>query len=272
MTKQEARRNLKDVRNRLKGLRADVRRNESAERRYLKAAKKMKPGGGRNKGNSFERVVAHKIVTAFSKAGFDFDDRDCYRTPSSGGHRYAKHEDPGDLVIAPKLLKVFPYSVECKDQKSLELYRFFIPFSRHKSSWPEHQFLAQALAAAKLKKRLAPMLVFKYASKIWCAFPCPIMTYPPSMTFLYPDQYSERAHWQLTLLSRFLKRHAELMKKIGHSKFVQAPADERASDIHYRAHCEPIEDVVDKKKAKKVKSSYKDGDYGKLADFIMQRK
>jgi hypothetical protein len=210
MTKQEARRSLKTIRPKLKSLRADLRRLEREEIQCCKAAKKMKPGNGRQKGNSFERDVAKTIVRIFQKAGYNITDEDVYRTPSSGGHRYAKKEDPGDLVISPRLLKLFPCSVECKDQKALELYRFFIPFSLHKSSWPEHQFLAQTVAAAKLKKGLVPMLVFKKHSKVFCAFPSPIMLFPPALDFQY-----EGERWQLCLFRRYLKKHIALYERMG---------------------------------------------------------
>jgi hypothetical protein len=248
MNKKEARQRLhRIIRPDIKACRKKLRQLESEEKKLLKTSKKMKPGGGRNKGNAFEVLVAKKIVHAFAKAGFKFDNTDCYRTPSSGGHRYAKHDDPGDLVISPRLLKAFPFSVECKDQKSLELYRFFIPFARHKSSWPEHQFLDQTIAAAELKHGLSPMLVFKKDSKVFCAFPSPIMSWPPSLTFIYKNvnSHKDSQHWQLMLFSRFLKRHGELMARL------------KVSD----------KDIKKDKKAMNKRAT--DGDYAKLANFIM---
>lgn len=191
-----------------------MRRLEILERKYEKLAHKMKPGGGRPKGNAFERIVGKKVVRAFKKAGFSVDDTDCYRTPSSGGHRYAKHEDPGDLVISKRLRKVFPFSVECKDQKSLEISRFLLPMNTHKASWPEHQFLAQCVEAAKLKKKLTPLLVFKTQSRIYCAFPSPIIYWPPCLTFKHPDCFGKDSSWQLLLFSRFLRNWSKLQVRI----------------------------------------------------------
>lgn len=127
----------------------------------------MKPGGGRAKGNNFERHVARLIVQAFRE--FGIKKIDCYRTPLSGGHLFASRKDPGDLVISPLLRKYFPYSVECKNDKRLDLERFFIPFKQHKKSWPEHQWLDQVLRATA-GTDLQPLLVFKgMRTEIYCA-------------------------------------------------------------------------------------------------------
>ncbi len=72
----------------------------------------MRKGGGRQKGSAFERDVAKLIIAAFEHRGICKED--CYRTPGSGGHKYAKKEDPGDLVISPRLRKHWPFAVECK--------------------------------------------------------------------------------------------------------------------------------------------------------------
>lgn len=122
----------------------------------------MKPGRGRNKGNKFERDVSKIVVRAFKQ--FGITQVDCYRTPSSGGHRYAKHEDPGDLVISRRLRKMFPWHVECKNDKRVDLQHFYMPFSKHKKTWVEQKWLKQAEDAAALKGKGSlgrPMLVFK---------------------------------------------------------------------------------------------------------------
>lgn len=78
----------------------------------------MKAGGGREKGNGFERKIAKVIWQAFTK--FKITSEDCYRTPASGGHRFAKKVDPGDLTLSPRLRTLFPFSVECKFYQSLD--------------------------------------------------------------------------------------------------------------------------------------------------------
>ena len=136
----------------------------------------MKAGGGRNKGNTFERAVAKTIVMAFSR--FGITNKDCYRTPSSGGHKYAKKEDPGDLVISPKLRKLFPFHVECKHYKRVELFPLWMLGSNaYKKSWKFKLWMEQATRACGYVKKkpgaLSPMVVFKANgnSPIMCLLP-----------------------------------------------------------------------------------------------------
>ena len=71
------------------------------------------------KGSVFERLVAKMIITA---AGPGFDRSDCYRTPLSGGHEFA---GASDLVISPRLRKLFPFCVECKHRRNFRLEHVF---------------------------------------------------------------------------------------------------------------------------------------------------
>lgn len=94
----------------------------------------MKPGMGRVKGASFERKIAGMIVKAFASRGIT--KKDCYRTPSSGGHRYAKETDPGDLVLSPELTKLFPFSIECKHYRKLDWHKLLTPGAKgHWDNW-----------------------------------------------------------------------------------------------------------------------------------------
>ena len=120
----------------------------------------MKPGGGRLKGASFERAVAKVIVKALSK--FGITKADCYRTPLSGGHRYAKKEDPGDLVISRRLRQYFSHTVECKDYKKSVLSHFFYL----KPSLRECKWLEQAISQETQK--LDMLLVFKHDHTMFC--------------------------------------------------------------------------------------------------------
>lgn len=119
----------------------------------------MKKGGGRSKGSSFERQVAKMVVTAF--ADFGVKKRDCYRTPLSGGHIHAKHLDPGDLVISKKLKKFFPFHVECKFYRRVELWPLWLPIDKHKPAWKFKKWLDQTLKACGPSKRHYPMLIWK---------------------------------------------------------------------------------------------------------------
>jgi hypothetical protein len=73
----------------------------------------------RDKGNSFERKVAKLIIAA---AGKGFSNKDCYRTPLSGGHPYA---GSSDLVMRSRLRKLLPFCVECKHYKTWRLEHMF---------------------------------------------------------------------------------------------------------------------------------------------------
>lgn len=115
----------------------------------------MKAGGGRNKGSAFERKVAKLIIATFANKGIT--KQDCYRTPGSGGHRFASKTDPGDLVLSPKLRKLFDYCVECKSYKT-------VPWGRLLSSGNNGIFddwWKQTCKAAKTTKA-PPLLVFKH--------------------------------------------------------------------------------------------------------------
>lgn len=73
----------------------------------------------KQKGSDFERLVAKMVLSAFGK---EFTQKDCFRTPMSGGHPFA---DGGDLVISPRLREVFPFVVECKHDKTWRPDMFF---------------------------------------------------------------------------------------------------------------------------------------------------
>jgi hypothetical protein len=114
----------------------------------------MKKGGGRQKGSKFERDCAKAIIDTFACKGITAED--CYRTPGSGGHRFAKKTDPGDLVCSRRLAKLWPYAVECKFYAKVEL-RWLMQSNVKEglfSSW-----WAQAVAATPKDRRA--LLVFR---------------------------------------------------------------------------------------------------------------
>lgn len=118
----------------------------------------MRKGGGRAKGNGFERKIARMIVATFADKGIT--KTDCYRTPLSGGHRQAREKDPGDLVISEKLLKYFPFSCECKFYKKIYLPALWMPQKKWLKAWYFGQWLKQTCAACTGEDR-HPLLVFK---------------------------------------------------------------------------------------------------------------
>jgi hypothetical protein len=134
----------------------DLERQRNGMSVRLTKLSKMKPGGGRSKGNSFENQVA-KLV----RAAFGLPDDACYRTPLSGGHRFAKNEDPGDLVLSKKALKVFPFSVECKCYKKVDLHPLWLPQKKWGKSWEVKSWLKQSVFACAKKLGVQPIVVFK---------------------------------------------------------------------------------------------------------------
>lgn len=87
----------------------------------------MKKGGGRQKGNRFERQIAGMIIAAFKEHGIE--QKDCFRTPLSGGHRFANKTDPGDIQMTARLRELFPFSVECKFWKKVNLAELLEPLN-----------------------------------------------------------------------------------------------------------------------------------------------
>jgi len=134
----------------------------------------MKPGGGRGKGNAFERKVAQTICKTLGR-----EKSECYRTPSSGGHRYAKKSDPGDLVMSADLRRILPFHIECKHYRKVELWHL-LPRTR-KRSWVFFRWIQQAIDATPSGSGLSPMVVFKGNGKmpILCAFPYLANQFPP---------------------------------------------------------------------------------------------
>jgi hypothetical protein len=166
----------------------------------------VKPGGGRQKGAMFERHIAKRIVDAFTE--FGVTKVDCYRTPSSGGHRYAKEADPGDLVISERLRGVFPFHVECKHHRDVDLWTLLV--SPPKKSWKFFHWLRQAIEATT-SDNLHPMVVFKANSMpILCAIPATINTIPliGSFSFIHvhtPVEVPPYRGWRVFTLDLFLQ-------------------------------------------------------------------
>lgn len=120
----------------------------------------------------FERSIAKMIIETFKDYGIT--EKDSYRTPMSGGHRYASKTDSGDIVLSPKLRKLLPVSCECKCYATVNLGHFLVPMKEWKKSWQCKQWLAQVVAATERQdgEKLIPLLVFKENNgMIMAAFP-----------------------------------------------------------------------------------------------------
>ena len=168
----------------------------------------MKAGGSRRKGSSFEREVASRLIACLGDLGFEASD--CYRTPLSGGHFAAKKTDPGDLLIGPKLLEHFPFSVECKNDKRLNLHNFWGDLHFQKSA--ETGWLAQAVKAAENQQR-CPLLVFKKnRTPTYAAGPAKVLStiYPGMFNIGDNDGYAQMFFsyggqmWAVVLLNSLL--------------------------------------------------------------------
>jgi hypothetical protein len=53
----------------------------------------------------------------------------CYRTPQSGGHKFAGESD---LVVSEELRKIFPFVVECKHRNEFRTSHLFHPTQKVK--------------------------------------------------------------------------------------------------------------------------------------------
>ena len=149
----------------------------------------------REKGKAFERMIAKMIVAKFAKTGIT--NKDCYRTPNSGGHPYANVVDPGDLVVSPKLLEYFPFHVECKHWKDIQIEHLFVEWKRWQPTWEFSQWFKQVYKAETSGRE--PIIVFrKNNGPILCATQRAGLN--PSIRFLY-----KRDEWRVVTFERFLK-------------------------------------------------------------------
>lgn len=165
----------------------------------------MKAGGGRNKGNAFERKVATEVVTAF--ACFGIKKSDCYRTPLSGGHIHAKQSDPGDLVISKRLRKYFPFHVEAKHYRNVSLNALFIPVEKQKKAWKFRLWVEQVERAKK--GGLTPVIVFKENNG-------PVLALMPYFTTLHdaiPIRFRVRYKTQVWYVTTFAAILREIVKQ-----------------------------------------------------------
>jgi len=105
----------------------------------------------RGKGPAFERRIAKDIVKAFRK--FGVKQNDCWRSVLSGGHSMSA----GDLRMSAQMEQLFPYAVECKFYKKIELENFLIASIKSK----EVKWLDQTCEGAEKSAGLRALLVMK---------------------------------------------------------------------------------------------------------------
>lgn len=116
-------------------------------------------GGGKRKGSSFERKTMRQIILAFAK--FNVASTDAFRSILSGGHK----ESFGDISLSPALAKLFPFSVECKHWRVVDIYQNFCQFDKMGKACKLKKWWQQTLEGAKKSGQLKPLLVFKSNNK-----------------------------------------------------------------------------------------------------------
>jgi hypothetical protein len=154
----------------------------------------------------FERTVAKMVVDTFKDRGIT--NKDCYRTPMSGGHRYASKTDAGDLVISPRLRKMFSFNVECKCYATVNLAQFLVPVKLWKKSWKCNRWLAQVTVASEKQEGewMTPLLIFKENNgEIMAAFPFDTVTVTDEFRQRLVFQYEGR-EWIVVRFKTFLRK------------------------------------------------------------------
>lgn len=162
----------------------------------------MRSGGGRAKGNWFEREVAKLICEAFK--GWGITTSDAYRTPLSGGHLHARKSDPGDLVISKRLRKYFPFNVECKAYRRVKLWPLFFSVETQKNAWKFKAWLGQVSKGSNSNKSRHPMLIFKENNGPVIAMVPQIMPLVTRIQRRFRTMYNGEP-WYAMLLSDVLK-------------------------------------------------------------------
>src|SRR6266700_4957618 len=110
----------------------------------------MRVGGGKGKGSGFERQIAKKIVRAFRS--FGIKQRECWRSVLSGGHEISA----GDLYMSDRLVKLFPFAIECKFYRRIDWWHFVLSHNKKRNKWKEWKWLEQAIEGASKRKGLLP--------------------------------------------------------------------------------------------------------------------
>ena len=100
-----------------------------------------------------------RITTVFAK--FGISPTDAFRSILSGGHK----ESFGDISLSSSLAALFPFAVECKWYKKLDLYKLLLPWDKMGKSNLFRQWWIQTLEGAEKSKTLYPLLVFKANNK-----------------------------------------------------------------------------------------------------------
>ena len=177
-----------------------------------KAKRKRLARRSKRKGSKFELLVAHKIVDA---AGEPFEKKDCYRTPQSGGHRFA---GANDLQISDRLFEIFPFGGEMKHRKTFKIEQMFDPTQEIREY---HDQVLAAVARDPDLRAPAPLLVVRgNGGGIYCASYRDALnrywdTLPTTSGFVYRHG---PAVWKMVLFDELLNAlrvKAEVARQVG---------------------------------------------------------
>ncbi len=163
----------------------------------LKEKRKMRPGGGKSKGNGFESTVAKQLSTALSPLNF-------IRTQGSGARVGGKNFDTIGQLFGEDALKIFVgdvvpvnekkaqvafhHCIECKFYKTPDSFTALTAGTANIFKW----YKEAVDDAAKVNKN--PLLIFKWnRTPIFVAFDtnhkeCPSSQLKPLLTLLKYDQ------------------------------------------------------------------------------------
>lgn len=130
---------------------ASTRKLETLLRKVSK--RKMRPGGGKPKGGSYEHKIADKIQKAFAHKGVE--EGDVYRTKNSGAGKKQK----GDIGLSSHAARHFPFTTECKHYKKFNLNHLFIPYVNMSSKWLFKQWWRQLKAECKISKKPGILII-----------------------------------------------------------------------------------------------------------------
>lgn len=112
---------------------------------------------GREKGNTFERLLVHHIRNAFQ-----CDPKECFRTPLSGGHM--QYQTRADITLSERMQRLFPFALEAKKWKDFHPGRFLKPDKTHVACFKQ--------AFKNAKPEVSPLLVVRANFwPIWAAAP-----------------------------------------------------------------------------------------------------
>jgi hypothetical protein len=109
-------------------------------------------GRGKAKGSAFERNICKDISSAFK-----VEVQEVYRSINSGGHKDAF----GDISMSAALAKKFPFSIECKFWKNVNLHDLFLPWAKMPKPKNRFRYWWTQCVRDAAKCGRTPLLVFK---------------------------------------------------------------------------------------------------------------